>query len=443
MKLQKLVFITACCFAPVYMSAQMVDITWSYTENMEVDYGIIGKINSSNTWNAGGVSLNLLPPGQQGEMKFKVSTLGKNYMIGLVSSSVPATFSNFEYALEVRTNNNIFLHSGTTLIGSYGIVKVGDEVGLQVRDAEVFVVINGQLVSPAHVLRPIGFLVSVGIKTPGTVIERPQCTFDNQFAISWASSQGVNIENNGSLLKTAPTGWGNAVAFSENVLPFGTSGYVTYVYEGETGQRVFGLQADTADLSSNFDYYARLQNSTVYYYRHNTLVASTGGLVNGTKIIVERNQNEIHYKINNNIVQKISVSPLENLSVVAAIYNTGIPIKPLAATFIPDKYVWGTTIRLVNADDPEHIPVTRTIGPSYLEILYKELYVDNGPLNIQIFDNQFNDVTASVSYLPSAVHFGENSIRVNINVLPVGYQYHLVVRDGMDRKWQMNFYKKQ
>ena len=441
-----------------WLSAQDELVEWGSTTGIDEDYGLIENNTSSSSYgSSGAISINLFDSGNDGLIRFPVVGTSDEYAIGAYPSNLEFNYSisklSSAFAVEIRSNMSLYIYQSGKVQEVISGFKVGDDIEIrqqsgsldiyQITGGRAYQVNRGSYSLPSS----DSYNICCIIKNGGTQITNVRTSFLNMFRIEWESwtSNTISVAENQDLEKTSGSNvWNESAAYSSNRLGRGKDGLVSYEVHSITGERAIGLISDSVGLSySSMDYACRFQSNKLLLYNNGHYTGSYSSLNIGDVVEIRRHNKEIVINVNHAKVKTyLNVDPSEEYQVQAAIKGVGLEVLSVKGDFIPISKIGRSYIRLVQADDPEHIPVTRVSQDDNLGFIYREIYSESGDLNVQVFDNTFQDVTSNVIFGPHTIVFGENRILANIDALATGEQYYLVVRDGMDRKWEMNFYIK-
>jgi len=141
--------------------------------------------------------------------------------------------------------------------------------------------------------------------------------------VVWVSGVGVDVSGN-DLTKTAPAGWGNAGAISEQSIVAG-DGYVELTASETNTGRMFGLSnGNPGESYTEIDYALQLASTgTLYVYENGTLQANLGSYATGDALRVEVEAGLVKYKRNGTVLYTSSVLPTYPLIVDTAFNQAG------------------------------------------------------------------------------------------------------------------------
>lgn len=448
-------FISVFVLQGIYAQERLVE--WGSTEGIVEDYGLITNTSGQNGFGtSGAVSINIFDSNDEGEVSIGWQGQNGEFVLGFFSSNSDFNYKpdNMKFAVLVDDNRNVFiLENGTVREGLYGIFDPGTEIKLKNiigRGAALFLNDAGRVVQVSNYYSLIpgeSYNICTAIEEDGESLTGIKTSFLNEFVIEWESwtENTVIVSENQDIQKASGGSvWNNAAAFSANRLAPGSDGSIIYKIHNIIGEAAMGLIADS--ISYGFDYMTyccRFVDDRIFFYMDGMYAGKFHPLTIGDEVEMRRENGKIAVSVNGlDVYVKNNIDVSQELLVQAAIKEVGKEMLGIKGDFIPYSKLSQAYIRLVNADDPEHIPFTRVSQNNNVAFIYKEIYADDVPLKVQIYDNEYQDVTSSVVFSPNTVSHGENKIRANLVNLNPGEQYYLVVRDGMDRKWEMNFFIK-
>ena len=203
------------------------------------------------------------------------------------------------------------------------------------------------------------------------------------YSLVWKDLVGVIISGD-QLLKTAPNGWGNAGAASQNLMAASTDGYVEFPAYS-TNQFMVGLSDVNVDANYTSIDYAIYSNGLYYNVYNNGSNLAGGTAVHGDMLRVERVGTSILFKKNGVTFYTKTGALTSSLLVDAAITTTNTYIPTVTTSF------W--------------IPSTPVPNPSY-DIVWTDLVgvTSNGnTITKTVVSGWGNGGAASVNALPANV----------------------------------------
>jgi hypothetical protein len=145
---------------------------------------------------------------------------------------------------------------------------------------------------------------------------------------------GVSVSGN-TLTKTAPTGWGNAGAASQNVLSASTDGWVEMTAQETNTFRMFGLSSSNVNADYTTIEFAIFiyTSGNVQIYENGNNKGNFGTYANGDIMRVERVGTTIYYKKNGTTFYTSLTSSNSQLIADVSLNQTGATIANAKASF--------------------------------------------------------------------------------------------------------------
>ncbi len=429
-------------------------IVWGSNIGIEEDYAVITNSTSSIYYgSSGATSVNLFESGDEGLVRFPIISGSETYTLGFVESNYNYDYKleTIDFAVEVSSNRDLIIYEDGIVQETISGFSPGDECVVKQKLGDLFVygIVRGNEIQMSRgsyqLATNSSYNIALIMKDGGTSLIGLSTSFQNNFRAEWESwSQStVAISANLDIEKVSGSdSWNEAATYSLNRLPPGSDGILSYRVHSLSDERAVGLITDSISQSFYYmDYGCRLKDDRLMFYSKGKYTGSYSSLKMDDLLTIDRTDDVISVKINGITVKSYSnVDKSEELQVQTAIKEKNLKIKGVWTTFKPYTKLKPTPIRLVNADDPAHIPFTRVSQANQLAVKYLELYKAGGNIQLQVLNSDFQDVSSSVVFTPTAAKHGDNRIQLGLSSLDVNELYHVVVRDGMDRKWELNFY---
>ena len=129
----------------------------------------ISKSNGTNSWSAGGFSLNKIENG--GYVQTIVNETNTNRMIGLNASNTSVNYNEIDYAFYLVSGGGLNIYENGANIGNWGSYTTGDTLRVAVVANEVRYIQNGNVVYTSLVAPSLPLYVDMSLNTVGSTLE--------------------------------------------------------------------------------------------------------------------------------------------------------------------------------------------------------------------------------------------------------------------------------
>lgn len=172
------------CLGVNLLKAQ-VEIQWNNMVGCSVSEGSLTKTASGNNYNAGAISENVLPSGQDGWARFTISQLGQKMAFGFSQIDNGTSLNSIEYAFETGANNRLKIYTNGTLIGTFGSIKVGDILKIERKGTTINFYNNKTLLKSMELkYNDNAFKVDVALGTQGVIVSNALASFIKPLTIN-------------------------------------------------------------------------------------------------------------------------------------------------------------------------------------------------------------------------------------------------------------------
>jgi hypothetical protein len=274
---------------------------------------VLSKTAASGWNNATARSAEVLPANADGWVEWEIPAITPTfYMAGLADAASNGNWANVDYGIYYAAGQIYIYHQPFGILYTGRIAQAGDKLRVWKRGNRVNFYHNGTALMPfyeypANPATPLFFDVS--LFSNGASLRNPTSSFCQPAAsppcsLAWANLAGATFNAaNGTLTKTATTGWGNAGAVSQNSLPANTDGGISWtIPTGPLDQTFYmlGLSATSPDNSwASIQYAIYYVGGQVYVYLSGTNQGFYGNVQPGDRLSVLRTGGTVNFYRNN------------------------------------------------------------------------------------------------------------------------------------------------
>jgi hypothetical protein len=274
---------------------------------------VLSKTAASGWNNATARSAEVLPANADGWVEWEIPAITPTfYMAGLADAASNGNWANVDYGIYYAAGQIYVYHQPFGILYTGRIAQAGDKLRVWKRGNRVNFYHNGTALMPfyeypANPATPLFFDVS--FFSNGASLRNPVSSFCQPAAsppcsLAWANLAGATFNAaNGTLTKTATTGWGNAGAVSQNSLPANTDGGISWTIPTGPLDATFymlGLSQSSPDNSWNsVQYGLYYAGGQVYVYLSGTNQGFYGNVQPGDRLSVLRTGGTVNFYRNN------------------------------------------------------------------------------------------------------------------------------------------------
>jgi hypothetical protein len=339
--------------APKRATAPAEAVTWRNVVSCDVNGNTLTKTGNDG-WTGGASSTFGL--GGDGYAEFTVPAGAGYAMMGLGFGDASIDYPDIDYAFYTYPpTGQLYVFENGVFRGQFGAYTAGDKLRVAVEVFGVNYYRNGALVytsaaAPIFPLRIKAAIYSIGAAVQdavlaGTLVDLLTDRYLYPHLIHWQNTIGVAIptfptsapyfyypNQTGAIVKTAPTGWGNAGALSTPYLAAG-DGSADFVVTYNPGFAMFGLSSsNTSGDYRDIDYafYTYPPTGQINVFEKGEFRGQFGAYTPNDWLRIAIEGGVVNYYRNGTIVYTSAVAPTYPLRVSTAIYSTRSKVEVLA-----------------------------------------------------------------------------------------------------------------
>ena len=209
------------------------------------------KTATTNAWDVGAVSSNILPANTDGWIEF-TWTNAAYYQIGLSRRDLDGNYTSIEHGLFIYTNNDIYIYESGASQGTFGRAAVGDIFRIVKTGATISYFHNGYLLrSVNYATTDPSFMVDVSVYSPGTAVPKVFASFEPRIKLA-KSVKPVKSLATGGDIEITPAGGTAPYTYSWNT--GSTDSNIKNKPTGEYGVTVTDAEGRTASKQISLGY---------------------------------------------------------------------------------------------------------------------------------------------------------------------------------------------
>lgn len=298
------------------------------------------RMNAARGWgNAGAVSTKALVG--DGAVELVASETTSARMFGLAAADVDQGWTTLDFALYLSPTAGLAVYEKGTYRGAVGAYAPGDLLRIAL-EADVVRYWNGGVLlytsaaAPPPLLRVDSSLYTPGATLTDVVLQgawaAPPDAAPTGTPVAWTNAVGVTATGS-DLVKTAPTGWGNAGASSLQWLAAG-AGYVEFRASEGTTSRMLGLAGFDLDQgwrTLDHAFYLRA-DQRLQIYERGVYRGYFGTYFPGDVLRVGVESGVVTYRRNGAVVYTSSGTPAYPLFVDTSLHATGATLEDVVVS---------------------------------------------------------------------------------------------------------------
>ncbi|EMR04153.1 RHS repeat-associated core domain protein [Cesiribacter andamanensis AMV16] len=318
-------------------------VSWAYHTGVEIDGSKITKTAAAGWGNAGASSTELLAANTPGWIEWKVAGTTQGYQMGLSINNANHNFSTGTFVIWVHEDGKARVYESNSFKGTFVNYSIGDSFKVERQGTTIRYYHNGNQFYQSLATSTEPLLVDITMRLQGSYVEAVQASFVNTpppastaGMATWTSHTGVLVEGR-KITKTAPTGWGNAGASSEEQLGQNANGWIEWSISD--GPREYQLGLSEQNPNHNFstgtytlwihgDGKVRVYERGGFKFIRNTLFQT------GDRFRIERQNGSITYYHNGILFYTSTETSTASLLVDIALNNQGTSVDGVKASFI-------------------------------------------------------------------------------------------------------------
>src|SRR5260221_167893 len=225
------------------------NVSWTSVVGVSATGNSLTK-NSSEGWNAGAVSTQMIASGD-GYMEVTASETNTHRRIGLSNGDTNQSWDDIDFCLYLNADGTVYINEGTNPRGNFGAYATGDVFRVAVESGVVKYRKNGTLLYTSTVAPTYPLLVDTSLYTNGSTLTNVILVTLPQ-NVSWTNVVGVSATGN-SLTKNSSEGW-NAGAVSTQMIASGDGYMEVTATETNTHRRIGLSNGDTNQSWDDIDF---------------------------------------------------------------------------------------------------------------------------------------------------------------------------------------------
>jgi hypothetical protein len=158
--------------------------------------------------------------------------------------------------------------------------------------------------------------------------------YAQEYNVAWSKLKGVTSDSSNTLTKTDVNGWNNTSALSDNKLKKNEDGYVKYIIEDVSNNRIIGLTS--RNNSTNYqeiDYAVAILGSRAFIIESGRVKGYLGRVGVSDEIKIAREGSRIVYYKNSSISRRTNTDPEFKLFVDISLFNQNATLTGVVASF--------------------------------------------------------------------------------------------------------------
>ncbi len=321
------------------------DIIWTDLDGVKANGNSLTKSRVRNNWYEGAASFNELPANTDGWIEMTAVENNTYRMFGLSDYNQAATWNTIDHSFYVRSNGTIQIYESGSLKCNCGNYSSGDKVKVERQGSQILYKLNGNTIYTSNCDPNKSLIADVSLYSTTSTISNATASFPalntSPHNIEWTDLVKVYVNDNSLTRDNSYRGW-NAGAASINRLPTWTDGWIESTVQETNTYRMFGLSSSNSDPYWNtidYNLYIR-QDSKIMIYESGSYKGTFGYYSSGDKIRLEREDNQILYKLNGVTLYSSTCDPSENLYSDVSMYSPGSTLFDVKSSFRNyDQYV--------------------------------------------------------------------------------------------------------